>query len=117
MDTNIQPLEKIQRRAYQHNVYDCGSTYYMIRSVLFNICPGLISFGLLARFISLLYSILLSVSAATAALLEEVPIEALQAEIQRRMECAKMPERRTIFIGPREKTTINKKHRGRRNGN
>lgn len=41
-----------------------------------------------------------SPSAKTAALLEDIPLEALQAEVARRAECAAKPERRTIFIGP-----------------
>lgn len=36
-----------------------------------------------------------------ATMLEDIPLEALQAELQRRADCQKMPPRRTIFIGPR----------------
>lgn len=37
-------------------------------------------------------------------LLSEMSTDALMQEVQRRIECAKMPERRTIFIGPRRCT-------------
>jgi hypothetical protein len=42
-------------------------------------------------------------SAAHQEVLGEVSTEALMAEVQRRIECAKKPERRTIFIGPRKR--------------
>jgi len=42
----------------------------------------------------------MSSSAQASELLGDVSTEALMAEVQRRIECAKKPERRTIFIGP-----------------
>jgi len=39
-------------------------------------------------------------AAAHQEVLGEVSTEALMAEVQRRIDCAKKPERRTIFIGP-----------------
>ena len=45
-----------------------------------------------------------------AALLEDMPLEALQAELQRRADCQRLPQRRTIFIGPRQWTQTDKEN-------
>ena len=52
-------------------------------------------------------------STAEQEILGEMSTEALMAEVTRRIECAKKPERRTIFIGPRQ-TTSTQQQRQRR---
>lgn len=55
----------------------------------------------------------MSTAAAQQEVLGEVSTEALMAEVQRRIECAKVPERRTIFIGPRQTTRAAEQRRSR----